>query len=301
MSHTDTTAGRTTFDYDVVIVGGGPAGCSTGMFLARYGLETAIFDRGSSSIWRCAHLENYLGFPAGIDIETFYELLHDHAEEAGCELVAEMVETVERHDGGFAIDTQDDKTVTAERVVAAARYDAAFLRPLDGDAMFETHVHDGEEHEYFDREYPNEDGTTPVAGLYVAAPVQHVEAQAIISAGHGAHVARTILADVRRSHGFPDELAQQYDWIRKETDLSDEWADRERWREWFDERIPAEHDLDQERLLELREREIDRKFDAYLADEEIERRTERAHRRLLDHLDDDLVLEAAREIEAQRE
>ena len=56
--------------HDVVIVGGGPAGCSAGVFCAREGLDTVMFDRGRSSIQRCAHLENFLGFPKGIDIDT---------------------------------------------------------------------------------------------------------------------------------------------------------------------------------------------------------------------------------------
>lgn len=302
MSSTDVTAESTAFEYDVAIVGGGPIGCSTGVFTARYGLETAIFDRGSSSIRRCGHLENYLGFPAGIDIETFYGLLHDHAEEAGCTVIREMVESIERTDGGgFVVATQDGRTATAERVVAAARYDAEYLRALGDGAMFVTDEHDGETHERFDREYPSEDGTTPIEGLYVAAPAHDAEVQAIMSAGHGARVGRTILADVRPDRGFPDAMAERYDWVRRESDLSGEWADRERWREWFGERVPDDHGLDEERFLELRERELDRRFDAYLPDDEIDRRTERAHRRLLDHLDDELILEVAREIRATDE
>lgn len=46
---------------DVVVVGGGPAGCSTAVFTARYDLDTAVFDRGASSIDRCAYLANHLG------------------------------------------------------------------------------------------------------------------------------------------------------------------------------------------------------------------------------------------------
>lgn len=101
------------FDYDVVIVGGGPAGCSAGIFAARYGLETVIFDRGRSSIQRCAHLENYLGFPAGIDIETLYALMHDHAEVAGCEYVSDLVESVTRTDDGdgFVVETEQESTL----------------------------------------------------------------------------------------------------------------------------------------------------------------------------------------------
>lgn len=287
-------------DYDVVVVGGGPAGCSAGVFLARYGLETVIFDRGSSSLRRCAYLENYPGFPGGIGVETFYGLLHDHAEEAGCEVVADMVEAVERDGDGFAVGLQDGDPIGADRVLAAARYDADYLRPLDDDAMFETHVHDGEEHEHFDREYPDEDGRTPVDGLYVAAPAGEPEAQAIMAAGHGARVARTVIADIRRERGYPDPMADHWDWMRRKRDLEGEWADRERWEEQFDERLPDDHGLGEDRLAELREREVERRLGAYLPDDEVERRSRRGQERLLEHVDDELVLERAREIEAER-
>lgn len=85
-------------DRDVVAVGGGPAGCSAGVFTARYGLDTLIFDRGRSSIQRCAHLENALEVPAAI--ETHSVLTHDHAEAAGCE----FVESAERRAGGEVSD-----------------------------------------------------------------------------------------------------------------------------------------------------------------------------------------------------
>ena len=141
---------RTAPDHDVVIVGGGPAGCSAGVFCAREELDTVIFDRGRSSIQRCAYLENYLGFPAGIDIETFYDLLHDHAETAGCEIVSDLVESIERTDdeARFRITPQESDPVTARSVVAATRYDGEYMRGIDDDAaMFETHEHDGEDDE----------------------------------------------------------------------------------------------------------------------------------------------------------
>jgi choline dehydrogenase-like flavoprotein len=279
-------------EYDVVIVGGGPAGCSAGVFTARYGLNTIIFDRGRSSIQRCAHLENYLGFPAGIDIDTLYGLMHDHAEITGCELVPELVEAVHREgdEGGFVIETQEGRTVTTRRVVAAARYGGEYLRPLDDETMFETDEYDGEEHERFDREYPDHDGRTPIDGLYVAAPAGDAEAQAIISAGQGARVARTLLADVRRDRGYPDEVADHWDWVRREAELEDEWADRERWREWFAQRIPNDCSFDDDQLVELREAEIDRRLATYISTEEIEERTARGHRRLAERLDDQFLL-----------
>ncbi|WP_332900244.1 NAD(P)/FAD-dependent oxidoreductase [Haladaptatus sp. CMSO5] len=300
MSARDPTR-NTDRDYDVAIVGGGPAGCSVGVFTARYGLDTAIFDRGNSSIRQCAHLANFLGFPAGIDVGTFYELIHDHAEEAGCTLIPDHVEAVTQIAEGFLLETQDGRAVTARRVVAAARYDAAFLESLDVEEMFEAYERDGEEKLRFDRTYPAVDGSTSIAGLYVASPVETVEPQALISAGHGARVARTLLTDVRCERGFPPAVAGHWDWVRGDSTLQGEWGDRETWREWFHDRIPADYPVNDARLEAVREEEIDRRLATYISDEEVARRKQRGHARLLEHVDDDCILDAARKIEATRE
>ena len=290
-------------ELDAVVVGGGPAGSSAAVFLARYGLDVAVFDRGRSSLRECAYLENYLGFPGGVGVETFYALMHDHVEAAGGELVAELVESVERADGdgGFVVETQAGRRVTARRVVAATRYDGEYLRPLDGAAMFETVEYDGAERERFDRAYAETDGTTPVEGLYVASPAAESDRQAIVAAGRGARVALAVLADVRGERGYPESVADHYDWLRRESTLAGEWSDRERWREWFADSLPDDHDLTEERRVELRERHIDRRFETYVAAEEVERRERRGRDRLLEYVDDDRILERARTIEAERD
>jgi len=295
---------RDAVDHDVVVVGGGPAGCSAGVFTARAGLDTAVFDRGRSSIQRCAHLENYLGFPAGVDIETFYDLIHDHATEAGCSIEPDLVESVERGDDArFRVDLQSGEPVTARRVIAATRYDAGqYLRGLDDeDALFESYEHEGETHETFDDSYADEDGSTPVEGLYVASPYDGASMQGIVAAGRGARVGATVVEASRLERGYPEPIANYYDWVRSESERTDEWSDRARWREFYDGQFPDDHDLSEERVAEIREREIDRRFDQYLTDEEIEERAREGQRRLLDHIDDDILLEAADEIERDRE
>lgn len=279
-------------DHDVVIVGGGPAGCSAGVFTARYGLDTVIFDCGRASIKRCAHLENYLGFPVGLDIKTLYALMHDHAGEAGCERIPELVESVDRTEAGdgFVVETQAGRRATTERIIAATRYDSEYLRPLDEGAMFETYEHGGEERERFDRSYSSADGRTPIDGIYIASPSEEADQQAIIAAGCGARVGLALLRDIRCERGYPDTVADRYDWVRREAELDDEWADRDRWREWFDQRIPNDCTLDEDQLVELREAEIDRRLATYLSDDEIEARKERGHRRLAQHLDDEHML-----------
>jgi hypothetical protein len=292
----------TEYDHDVVIVGGGPAGCSAGVFTARYGLDTVVFDRGRSSLRRCAHLENYLGFPAGIDIDTFYGLLHDHAEDAGCEVVPDMVETVRRDGDGFRVETRKGEGVFTDCVVAATRHGGEYLRPLDDEReMFETHEHDGETHEHFDRSYADMDGRTAVDGLYVASPSEEADRQAIVAAGRGGRIGLTIIKDIRQERGYPATVADHYDWVRRETELDDEWRTRERWREWFANRVPDDHDLGEEQRTSLREREIDRRFEKYLSTDEIGQRLIHGHDRLLEHIDDDRILEYAREIETERQ
>ncbi|WP_267164010.1 NAD(P)/FAD-dependent oxidoreductase [Halovenus salina] len=293
-------------DHDVIVVGGGPAGCSAGVFTARYGLDTVIFDKGSAALPRCAYLENYLGFPAGIGIDDFTALMHAHVSEVGCNIIEERVEAVTRSDAGerFVIETQTGEVHSGKYVIAAAWYDGSYLRGLDDDAMFEQQEHHGESEERFDPDYHDEDGRTPVDRLYVASPAGARSAQAIVVAGHGAHVARCLLEDHRRERGYSGGVAPHYDWLRSDAEFAGEWAERDRWRTWFNSEMEA--DLPEDRLAELQEAYIDHAFDTHRSDQEVETATERGLRRLvevigpdriLNHVDDDLIRERGKELE----
>jgi succinate dehydrogenase/fumarate reductase flavoprotein subunit len=278
---------------DVAVVGGGPAGCSAAVFCARYGLQTVVFDRGRSSLRECAHLENYLGFPAGIDVETFYELAHEQVREAGGQIRADLVDAVTPLEevtgdtaGPFRVDTQQgDEPVRANQLVAATRYDGAYLRPVLGEDAFESDP--DEALVELDADVVDSDGRTSVDGLYLATP--HADDEQVAQAvGRGARVARTLLADRRRAAGLPEDVATVRDWRRREDRLDAEWQDGERWREWFEEGLPADADVDPSR----REREIDRLRASYLTPAEREDRRHRAHRQLAAALDPAAILDA---------
>jgi hypothetical protein len=291
---------------DVVIVGGGPAGSSAAVFAAGYGLDVVVFDRGNSALRRCAVLENYLGFPGGVGVDAFHDLMYAHVEAVGARRVEERVDAVERPepsdaadaterttDARFHVRTQDGTTVDARDVVAAAWYDGSYLRPLDGDGeLFDEHEHHGEVEERFDADYADEDGRTPIDGLYVASPAGARSAQAIVAAGNGAHVARSLLADRRREQGYSGGVAPEYDWARRASEFSGEWADRDRWREWFENELADDHDLDDDELAHLREDYIEKAFETRVDEDEASARAARGLERFVDVVGYESVLDA---------
>ncbi|MFW5950438.1 MAG: thioredoxin reductase, partial [archaeon] len=167
----------------------------------------------------------------------------------------------------------------------------SYLRGLDADAMFEEQEHHGEVEERFDPDYPDTDGRTPIKGLYIASPAGARSAQAIAVAGHGAHVGRCLLEDQRREGGYSGGVAPHYDWLRSEAEFSGEWADRDRWREWFHNEV-EDGDVADEQFEELRERYIDRAFETRRTEEEIDADAERGLRRLVDVIGTKRVLDA---------
>lgn len=286
-------AGAADADRDVVVVGGGPAGATAGIFTARYGLDTVVFDRGNASLRRCAYLESYPGFPGGVDIPRFYALLHAHVEEAGADLVHDMVVDIARDGDRFRVETQDDRTVSARRVVAATTYDGDYLRGVaDEDALFETREHHGDVEEVVDWTYADDDGRTPIDGVYFAGAMAGRGQQAAIAVGHGAEVARTLLAETREDNGYWPEARAHYDWLRRRDALDHDWDDEATWRERFDDHHqPSDRDLDPDRLDHVRERELAAIKDAHLTRDEIEARADAGQRHLVRHLDPDVVLD----------
>jgi len=276
-------------DRDVVVVGGGPAGCSTAVFTARYGLDTVVLDRGHSSLQQCAFVENYLGFPGGIDVETFYAMSQAHAERVGATVRDDMVTDVERRDGQFHVEAQDG-AYAADRVVAASTYDVDYLAGVLGEHVREEH---GER--YLDPDAAGERGATPVDGLWLAGPTAGVDSQIAVAVGHGARVGLDVVTDYRRDvEGLWDAAADYTDWVPKQGRYEgDDWL--ENIAGFLAESAPD--DLDDEFVERVAREQAVEQQNWQIDEAEVERRTERAHRRLLDHVDDELVLERASEIE----
>ena len=60
--------------YDAFVVGGGPAGLSAALQLARFNRQVLVFDTGQGRSTFQQVTENYLGFPGGIAARDFRDL-----------------------------------------------------------------------------------------------------------------------------------------------------------------------------------------------------------------------------------
>jgi len=223
-------------DYDVLVVGGGASGLSAAIFTARFGLDTCVLACGRSAISRCAHLENYLGSPGGVSPATFLELGTEQVTHEGATIRSEMVESIQKPDGRFRIETNDTDGITADRVVAASVIDGEYLTTLEPDIYDEERrVAACDEH-----------GRTSVDGLYVTGRLAGATHQAVVCAGDGADTAHTLITDVLRARGYWDEIASQYtDWVvRARPD--DDWQPRV--EEWIRETVPETEPIEEDRI-----------------------------------------------------
>jgi thioredoxin reductase (NADPH) len=77
---------KTNNKYDVVIVGAGPSGLSSGIRLAEFGFSVVVVDAESEPggvIERIKHVDYYPGFQDGISSSEFIESLVQHGRKGG--------------------------------------------------------------------------------------------------------------------------------------------------------------------------------------------------------------------------
>jgi thioredoxin reductase len=193
---------------DVIVVGGGVAGLSAAVFTARHGLDTLVLDSGESILRRNAHLENFPGFPAGVNGRQLLDLLGEQAENAGAEHRETIVTRVEQAEDGFAVETDAGERYHTQFVIAATKNTTDYLADLDGVGIVDRGK------TFVDTD---ERGRTGVDGLYAAGRLAEKPHQTVVCAGHGAEVAVTILED--------DDRPFYHDWVAPEGYFTDRGRD----------------------------------------------------------------------------
>ncbi|MFC7078994.1 FAD-dependent oxidoreductase [Halorussus caseinilyticus] len=171
----------------VAIVGGGPAGLSAGLFTAKNGLETVVFDTDETWMHK-AHLFNYLGIRS-IAGDEFQAVARGQAEDRGVDLrMGEAVTGVEEDGGGFTVTTEEGE-YDARYVVFATGTDTDLPESLGCEMDDEGLV---------DVDLSME---TSVGNAYATgAMIRNQEWQAVISAGDGGAAALDILSEEKGEH-----------------------------------------------------------------------------------------------------
>jgi thioredoxin reductase (NADPH) len=90
-------------DLDCLIIGGGPAGLTAAVYLARYHRRVAVFDAGHSRARYIPESHNYPGFPDGVSGETLLANLVAQATRYGVAIVGSKVRSLRQAHPGFRV------------------------------------------------------------------------------------------------------------------------------------------------------------------------------------------------------
>jgi thioredoxin reductase (NADPH) len=136
--------------YDVVIVGGGPAGLAAAVYGASEGLQTLLVERTAcgGQAGTSSRIENYLGFPGGLSGDDLSSKARQQALKFNAELVVarsvvsiEPGDAVSPEEAAHTIVLDDDTRLTTKAVILATgvqwrRLDAPGVNRLTGHGVY---------------------------------------------------------------------------------------------------------------------------------------------------------------------
>lgn len=108
--------------YDLIIVGGGPAGLAAAIYTAREGIDTLVIERSAigGQAATTLEIENYPGFPEVIEGAVLAERLKLQAERFGVEILpAQGVASIGRMNGLLEVATQRGDGYCASSILVA--------------------------------------------------------------------------------------------------------------------------------------------------------------------------------------
>ncbi|HVQ95856.1 MAG TPA: FAD-dependent oxidoreductase [Mycobacteriales bacterium] len=116
--------------YDLVVIGGGPAGLGAAVYGASEGLRTVLIERRATGgqAGQSSRIENYLGFPDGVSGAQLTDRARRQALRFGAEvLTARKVVRLEACGSARVIEFDDGRKISAHTVILATGVSYQFL------------------------------------------------------------------------------------------------------------------------------------------------------------------------------
>ena len=115
--------------YDLIIIGGGPAGITAGIYAGRQKLKTLLICKefGGQVAKKAIDIENYPGFEKISGIELIQKF-KNHLQKFDIEIQQDEVTKIQKDENIFSVYTKTDKTFNSLAVIIASGADP---RPLE--------------------------------------------------------------------------------------------------------------------------------------------------------------------------
>jgi thioredoxin reductase (NADPH) len=118
--------------YDSLIIGGGVAGCTAGMYAKRYSLDVCVLDSmggGGGNTALASLVENYPGFPGGISGVDLAMRVKQQAEEVGVPFLAGTADRVEREGDLWRVSGDNCAALTRTVILAMGAFPRSLRVP----------------------------------------------------------------------------------------------------------------------------------------------------------------------------
>ena len=104
---------------DCLVIGGGPAGVTAAIYLARFHLSVRVVDAGQSRVTWIPRTHNHAGYPGGIPGTELLERMRTQLGEFDVRVEDGLVEQLERRGDTFAARIATGETIEARTVLLA--------------------------------------------------------------------------------------------------------------------------------------------------------------------------------------
>ncbi len=122
--------------YDMVIVGGGPAGLTAAIYAGRANLKVLVIEiPGRGSLLSAHKIDNYPGFPEGITGKELYDLKRKQAQRYGVEIEEGIFLELDTFDIHKLVKTTN-KNYRAKSVIIASGWNQNSLDKIVGEVEF---------------------------------------------------------------------------------------------------------------------------------------------------------------------